>query len=161
MSVAATYSLKLEVRETLTVGVDAASLPVVLHDQLNVSGTLNATSAVPATKHIQDAAVPLAAGVYTIDLTALPGTGGATVDGTGLKVQLIRIHNKGAAAMTFADGVTNGYELLGAAWTITLPPGGAMQFYLPDTAPDIGASAKTIDVTGTGTQTFDLSIVMG
>jgi len=32
---------------------------------------------------------------------------------------------------------------------------------LPDTAPDVGSGAKTIDVSGTGTQEFELSLIAG
>jgi hypothetical protein len=159
MAVSANISFLARIRETLETGVDGAASPVIIHDALDKSVTLNASSAVPATKCSVDT-IALTAGAKTVDLTALAGANG-TVDGTGLKVQFIRIVNNGANAMTFAEGASNGYELLGNGWTITLPAGGYMQFYLPEGTPDIASGAKTIDVSGTGTQTFDLTVVMG
>lgn len=160
MAVSVSYALRVNVRETLDSGVDGASTPVITHNALDVTGTINATSTPPATKHIQDTSA-LTAGAATIDLTALTGTGGATVNMTGLKVQIFRFKNNGAATMTIGEGATNGYELLGNAWSIAVPAGGAIQLVLNETAPDVGASAKTIDIAGTGTQAFQISIVAG
>lgn len=160
MAVSATYALTMTVRETLTLGVDGASNPVVTHDGLNLSGTLNAGTTVPATQHAQDT-MALSGGAATIDLTSLTGTGGGTISGNGLKVQLVRFRNRSSTnAMTFAKGASNGYSLW-TNWTITLSPGCAVLFFLNDKPEDIDATHKTIDVSGTGTDEFDFSVVMG
>lgn len=62
---------------------------------------------------------------------------------------------------TIVEGASNGYELLGNAWSIVLQPGQQFGAYLKDAAPDIGASAKTIDISGTGSQALDVVLVIG
>jgi hypothetical protein len=74
-------------------------------------------------------------------------------------VQFIRIKNLGAAAMTFAEGASNGLAL--ACGSIVVPAGGIVQFFLNDAAPDIAAADRTIDVTGTGTDTAEVTIIAG
>jgi hypothetical protein len=161
MSVVNTTQLKVDTTETLATGVDAASSPIVDHTAFTAKHTLNASSSVPATKCAYDA-VALVAGAKTIDLTALVGTNDAAVDGTGLKVQAIKFKNKtGNAAMTFTEGAATGYELLGNAFTFILLADQEAAFYLHESAPDISGSLKHIDVTGTGTEEFELSVVMG
>jgi hypothetical protein len=160
MAVNVQYSFGMRTVEQLTIAVDGAVNPKITFTDFDESGTLNAGSTPPAEK-CNFAKIALTAGAATIDMTDLVGPGGAPIDFTGLKVQLIRIKNLGGAAMTFSEGSSNGYELLGNNWSITVPPGGIMQFFLPDTAPDVGSGAKTIDVSGTGTQEFELSLIAG
>lgn len=158
MSVNVTYSFEMTVKETLETGVPAAENPVVNHAGYNESGTLKATSTPPATKHAQFP-LTLSGGAATINLAALTGTNGATVDGTGLRVQMLRIKNLGANNMTFSEGASNGIALVGLP--IVVAPSGIVQVYLNDAAPDIASGDRTIDVSGTGAQTAEISIVMG
>lgn len=160
MAVQATVTLGVSVRETLEVGVDGANAPVVRHDQFPSNITLNGSSAAPVTKPVVDN-LALSAGAYTIDLTSMTGTNGAAVNGTGLKVQAIHIRNNGAAAMTITPGSSNPYNLLGSSFSVVLAPGQEFAFYGNEAAPDISGSAKEIDIAGTGTDDFDLSLVMG
>jgi len=160
MTVSATFNLRLDVTETLTIGVDGASQPVIQHDQLNVKGTLDATSTPPAAEHSQEL-YNLVAGAKTIDLTALASTNGRVIDGTGLKVQLLRFENKGANSMTIAKGATNGYDPFGGAVAVTVPAGCAAMLRFNDSLADIDATHKTLDVAGTLAQQFALSVVLG
>jgi hypothetical protein len=161
MAVSASYSLRCDVNETLATNVPAAETPVIIHGQFSSTGTLNATSTPPATKMAAQT-ISLTAGAVTIDLTALTGTNGATVDGTGLKVQILKLKNRSSnAVMTFGEGASNGYEALGNAWTLKLLAGQEIEMFLNDAAPDIASGAKTIDVAGTGTESFDFIVVMG
>jgi hypothetical protein len=163
MTVRATYNLVCNVNETLDTGVEGASNPLIQHDAFNVSGTLHSASTPPATKAVVTE-VALVAGSKTVDLTALVGTNGAAVTFNGLRVQLLRIRNKTANAgnMTFTKGASNGWTGLGASWaSITLEPGAAMEFYLDDGIADVSATVKNIDVTGTGTEEFELTVVAG
>jgi hypothetical protein len=106
--------------------------------------------------------VALTAGAYKIDLSALTGTNGIAVNGNGLKVQVFKIKNTGTAAMTFTEGAANGYALLGSAWSLILLAGQEMLLQLNDASPDIVTDTDDeIDVTGTGVETFELSVVMG
>lgn len=167
MAVSANYSFGMLTTETLEAGIDGVATggDKIKYSAFDESGTLNASSTPPATKCSFDN-IALVAAAKTIDLTALTGANGATVDLTGLKVQLLRITNLGANSMTFSEGASNGYELLGNGWSITVPGTAGdrkstIQILLPDTAPDVAAGAKNIDVAGTGTQQFELSIVAG
>ncbi len=100
----------------------------------------------------------LSAGVATIDLRALTGTNGGSVDGNGLKLQIFRVKNLGAAEMTFAVGASNGLDIGDG---IKVPPGAVIGAMYNDGLHDVDASHKTIDVTGTGSQTAEITIVMG
>jgi hypothetical protein len=157
MSVVTRYNFGLLTTETLTSGIVGASNPKVVFDAYEESGTLNASSTVPATKSCYMLGA-LTAGAQTINLAALTGANG-TVDFTGLRVQLIRVKNLGANAMTFAEGASNGIAL--ACLPFIVPAGGIAQFYLADLAPDVASGDRTIDVSGTLAQTFEFSIVAG
>ena len=87
MAVSATVKAILDVRELLASGVPASSGgdAVVVHDGWNQELLLNGASAAPVTK-VAAFQQALSSGAATIDLTALTGANGATVDGTGLKV---------------------------------------------------------------------------
>jgi hypothetical protein len=102
----------------------------------------------------------------TLDLTALPGrTADEVVDGTGLKLQLLILHNRSTNAnkITITKGASNGIGLAASndTWTLTLSPDQTVGLYLKDAGPDIDSTHKTIDVSGTGSQVLDYEIVMG
>ncbi len=158
MAVSVSYGFKLTTRETLTSGAVDVSSPVLVHSAYDESGVLNASSTVPATKYCAFL-LTLSAGAYTINLASLTGAGGATIDGTGLRVQAIRIKNLGANNMTFAEGASNGIALVGLP--IVVPPSGVIQHYFADASPDIASGDRTIDVSGTGTQTAEVTLVLG
>lgn len=158
MSVSCTYQFGMSVTETLTSGVEGSANPVLEFSAYNRSATLNASSTPPITKHVQTL-LTLSTGALTINLAALTGINGLTVDGTGLRVQMIRVKNLGANAMTFAGGASNGIDL--ACGTFVVPSGGITQMFFNDASPDIASGDRTIDVTGTGAQTFEFSILMG
>jgi hypothetical protein len=164
MSVQLTYQATVTGRETLETNVPAAAAAkrLVTHDQYNSSAALSSTTTPPVTKcaYFEKA---LVAGAGAIDLTALVGTNGATVDGTGLKVQVFKVQAKATNAnpITLSEGASNGYELLGNAWTMVLQPGQEVMVYGNDATPDVAAGAKTIDLAGTGTQALEVSIVLG
>jgi len=105
----------------------------------------------------------LAAGAATIDLTALDGFNDKAVNGTGLRVQLLRVKNPttNANPITVAKGVSNGYDGFGAAFSVTLQPGAEMTFLTNDAGGDIGSGNKTLDLTGTGVQALDVEIILG
>lgn len=167
MTMQATYLSQITARETLEQGTAAASDPQIVHDGFNTTITgLNADSDPPCTEAIYFEAA-LVAGAYTIDLTALLGADGA-VDGTGLKVQMLKILNPaGNSPITVKAGAANGYNLGNdAAWRVTVGPGsankpGEVTFFYHDTNPDVAAGAKNIDVSGTGVETFQCAMWLG
>jgi hypothetical protein len=162
MSVAVTYGFTATTVETLATNVPAASSPQVTHSGYNTSGTINGTSTVPATQCAYFSKA-LSSGAATIDLTALTGTNGATVDLTGLKVQIARFKNPAANAnsITVTFGASNPYLLGGSAWKVILAPGQQVMFFGNDAAPDVDSTHKTIDIAGTGSQALEVSIIAG
>jgi hypothetical protein len=159
MAVSLSYAFTGTVNETLSTGVAAADNPIITFSGYNEAATLNASSSVPVAKHASFLGT-LTAGALTINLTSLTGANG-TVDFTGLKLQFMRIKNLGAAFMTFSEGASNGYTLFAASWSLKVWPSSVYQFYFPDVAPDVAAADCTIDVAGTGTQTFEITLVAG
>jgi hypothetical protein len=160
MGVTATIASTMATIETLTDGGIATSNNTVTHNRYDQSHALNSGTSVPITKCAFFLGA-LDTGAATIDLTALVSTNAAVISASGLKVQGFRVKNLGANAMTFEVGDSNGYELAGAAFSVTLAQGQHFQFFGNDAAPDVSGTAKTIDVSGTGSQTFECSILVG
>lgn len=163
MSVEVTYTTNITVNETIDTNVPAvaAAKAVITHDQYNTNQSLTPGGTVPVTQAVSFSQA-LTAGAATIDLTALVGVNNLAVDGTGLKVQAIKFKNPaGNASMKIDVGATNGYPLAGAGFETTLLAGQEVVFFGNEAAPDISASAKTFDLTGTGTQAGEFTIVMG
>jgi len=161
-SVEVTYAATATVVETLPNNTGSASdaRRKVTHDAYNETATLNSGSTPPATL-VAEFLLTLTAGAASVDLRALTGTNGASVDGNGLKVQVLRVKNLGANILTIVPGASNGIDLLGGSSSLTIPPGGHVMMFFNDGAPDIAAADKTLDCTGTASQTSEWSIVMG
>lgn len=165
MSLSVTYVSKVTILETLTGDfVDPANATVGFNG-LDLTETLTGATTVPVTKHAEDT-LAMTAGAATINLAALPGkTAEETVVGTGLKVQYLKIVNPitNANSITVSKGASNGYGLnaAGTTWSVPLSPGQEFTFRGNDSAPDIAAGARTIDVAGTGTQSVEYVVVMG
>ena len=160
MSVTSTISLAMPAIHTLTSAAVASANNTVTLNAYDESHALSGTTTPPITTPAYFLAT-LVDGALTIDLTALSGTNGATVSGSGLKVQALHVKNLGANALTIGEGVANGYELAGNAWTCILAQNQEVMFYLNDAAPDIDGTHKNIDLAGTTTQTSEWSILMG
>lgn len=167
-TVAVTYEAKATVVETLdATGAPGASETKrrVTHDAWNSSKSLGALTTPPATLHAAFEKA-LAAGTATIDLTALVGTNGIAVNGTGLRVQVLRVRAKSTNAnpITIGKGATAGYIGFGTDFSLTLGGGaspGEALIYTADAASDIGPANKTLDLVGTGTQSLEVEIVLG
>ena len=164
MSISVDLQAVLTVVETLSgsrpFAVDAKAR--VTHDQLNIEKTLGAGTTPPATK-VAAFQKALSAGAATIDLAALVGTNGAALDGTGLRVQAILLKNPAtnANAITVAIGASNGYDGLGADFSITLQPDAHALIFANNSGGYIGPTKKTLDLSGTLAQVLDVIIVMG
>lgn len=132
----------------------------ITHDGFNVAETpLNVASTPPVTACAYFAK-SLAAGVGTIDLTALPGTFG-TVDGTGLKVRGVLLVNPSAHAITVQPGAANPHSCFGAASKFIVGAGCACEFWLNDSDSAIGSTSKNWDLSGTGTDSLNVGILLG
>lgn len=168
--------------DTLVSSKSSASLTAVLDLDLAYAGLENpdlkiaiatalradlgpATTPISATK-AWAGTVALITGAKTLDLTALPRGNAPDVDLTGLTIKAVLIYNRsGNAVLTIAKGATNGYFIFGAtASTVALPDGFYNQFGVNNVA-GAGALAavdethKTIDFTGTGTESFEIAIL--
>jgi hypothetical protein len=163
MSINASIACGISGTRELTTGVDNSSRPA-FRFAVGATTSANANST-PDGEAGCFPQVALVAGAYTIDLTALPDVNGATTTLTGKKVRALFFENLGAANMTFAKGASNGLDTLSGAWTMTLLPGEKRCIDLMgvDVASiaAISGTIKTIDVTGTGTDTFDFGVVVG
>lgn len=168
MSVSATVEMKLTVVETLDVNVPAISATAsekrVTHNGFNVSRTLPQSSptSIPATKHAAFE-VTIASSVGSIDLRDLDGVNNGAIDGNGLKVQAVifKAKSTNSGPITIAEGASNGYELLGNGFTFALKPGQSAQFDLVEQAPDVGGSAKVLDLAGTNNDILQVQLVLG
>lgn len=165
MSIEVTYAVTGTIVETLTGPFVSAADATTTTNGLNIAGVLNASSTVPATKYAAGR-LTLSSGSGTLDLTALPGrTADEVVDGTGLKLQLLILHNRSTNAnkITITKGASNGIGLAASndTWTLTLSPDQTVGLYLKDAGPDIASDKKTLDISGTGSQELDYEIVMG
>ena len=105
----------------------------------------------------------LSGGSATIDLKSISNTEGTTIVTEGKKIRafVAQATSDNANALTLADGASNGYQMLGDGWTIALEASDVFAVYLGDNAPAIGDSAKTIDLSGTGSQSVDIVIIFG
>lgn len=165
MSVSVTYTSDVTVVETLSSSSTPSALEGnrrVTHTAYNTSLPLTSTTDVPATV-VAGFNTALTSGSGSIDLTSMTGTNGVTVDATSLKVQIIKVRasSDNTGAVTLSEGASNGYELAGDSWSVALSPGQELLMYGNDKTPDVGASAKIIDLSGTGTDDVDVIVVAG
>ncbi len=148
--------------ETLDTGVDAATNPNIIHSAFNFSHTVNATTTITGTKVSADNQA-LTAGAYTLDLTACAKSGGSTQSLTGLKIRgyMFRAPSTNTVVITITKGASSGHTI-GTNWKETLLPGQQVVKWLDSTAfESIDGTHKTLDVTGTGSETFDYLIIAG
>jgi hypothetical protein len=154
----------LQVTETLEGNAPFASSKTVTHSSQNRSLNLAGDTVPPVTKFASKR-LALTAGSATLDLTALNGwgTNGTNVDATGLKLQLLRIRNPAGntTAMTLELGASNGYEAFGTAWSLDIPVNGLFHFEFMDGTPDVGPTAKSIEITGTGSEILEIEMTFG
>ncbi len=156
MSVSVSRQMKLTTRETLTSVVDVSSA-TINHSSYDESDVRNATTTPAVTKFLAFLAT-LSSGTLTVDLSTKTDANGVAI-GTGLRVQDIRIKNLGAAALTIAEGGSNGLAL--SCGTIVVPAGGCVQYFLNDAAPDMASGDRTLDLTGTAAQTSEWTVTFG
>lgn len=170
MTIDGKFMLTMTTRETLASNVDGVSNPVIQHDQFNKNERFNANTTPKGTQIISDT-IALVAGAKTLDLTALPMPGGGTYDATGKKLLGWFFANRAGNTVDIVavKGAANGYNFNAHASSravATFPvsandnPGWAAGWNGKATnVPAVAGGAKTIDVTGTGTESFDYCFV--
>ena len=161
MAVSVVYALNETIVETLPGNTGSApdASRKVTHTNYDVNGTLASGTTPPATLCALFPLV-LSSGAATIDLRALVGTNAAVIDGNGLRPQIVRFKNLGANVMTVATGASNGHNFFTSGGAKVFP-GSAMEIVSNDGGEDIDATHKTWDVTGTGSQTMEVTVVLG
>ncbi len=121
---------------------------------------LTPTSTPPVTK----AYVNEITGNCTLDLTALADPLAGTIDGTGLKVQALRLVNNAtgtsAPVLTVAANSTTGYALNGLG-SLQVPAGGDLMIFFADKLDDVSGTKKLIDFTLAAGETFQIMIGLG
>jgi len=158
MSVTANLNLLLTIEETFN--ADDLVNQVITHTGYSLVGTtLNATSTPPVTM-VSCKDYSLSSGTKTIDLTALAGINGASQDATGLSVRaLVLINPAGNHTLTLATGGTNGYDIdtlkVRAHATV------ASRKVCVETFGAVDGTHKNITITGTGSESFSLGLLLG
>lgn len=105
----------------------------------------------------------LTAGSATKSLLALTDAGGNTIATTGKTVRYFKFKatSTNTAALVLGEGASNGYELLGDGWSVSLDDGNWVSGYVAADAPAVGASATNIDLSGTGTESVEVLLIFG
>ena len=159
MSISVSYTSNLTTTETLSDSNISATSKTVSFDGANGSGISTASSTAPCTMR-GGGKLTLSSGAGSIDLTAIPGVNGTLQDGTGLKVQFVKLKNLGESQMWIYDDITNGYQLHGGGYD-RLPVGGESLHKYSDGLADIDGTHKIIGVEGSGSDQLQYEIVMG
>lgn len=168
-TIVVSYASQLTIAQTFDTTAAPASTgggATITHDQWNTTVTTAATasSGIPeiCTK-CASFSQALSSGTATIDLTSLTGTNGAAVTFNGLKVQFARFQNpsSNANAITITEGASNGYELGGSSFSWILQPGQEITIRGYEATPEVSASTKTIDLSGTGAQALRVQLAAG
>lgn len=165
MATTATFEIKGVASETLDLSLDNVTDPDVQHANFGNGPLSLGASSTPVVTEVYSDQLALTAGTVTIDLTALPRGNLPNLDLTGLKVQAIKFFAASAntAAITIADGATNGYNVLGdASGQVTLGAGGEVGFFCSEFLDDVATADATIDVTSSDVDAiFDVLILAG
>lgn len=149
----------VQVKEKLS--KSTLSDPYVIHRKLD---NFNANaSTTPDAELVYSGTVSLSDGSATLDLTSISNSEGDTIATTGKKVRVFKAKatSDNANALTLTEGASNGYALAGASWKVILEASDSVLFILNDNADAVGASDKTIDLSGTGSQSVDIIIIFG
>lgn len=155
-------ALKLAITTTETLTNDDLNANTsLLHSGYDVTPTLNAASTPDVTAAAYQT-FAMVAGAKTIDLTNLL-LQAAVITLTGKKPRALLITALAANAgnTTIAKGASNGYDGLGSAFSITLEPGMSVAVYFSTQGNAVGSGNKTLDVSGTGTDSVQFSAIAG
>lgn len=135
----------------------------ITHNGYNTDVSANSSSASYPVSKTAVFSKALSGGAATIDLTSLTGTNGASVDFSTLKVQFFKFKNPStnANSITVTYGASNPYLLGGSGFKWILTPGAEIQGMCYEGSPDVDSTHKTIDLSGTGSQTLQVTLVAG
>jgi hypothetical protein len=152
-----TASIVFQVNDRRTVGLNKG---VNISINPSPSITFADGSGANAANKIYQNTVSLSAGAASLDLSgSLTDAYGSTA--VFARIKGIYIKNNGANSMVFGAGSTPWATLLNATGTLTIPAGGFVLIATPDATgwTVTAATGDLLNVTGTGTQTFDIAIL--
>jgi len=156
----------LSVTEVLENAPEAGTATTVTSNEWN-QGQTNLTSATtpPVTKHVAEEVDPGGSGAATttIDLTSFTDIEGETQDGTGLKVQVLRVRtpSTNTGDVTIGPALANPYQLFGTGNSVELPPNSEMLLRLTDELADVSATVKNVLISASGSDTAYVQMVLG
>jgi len=162
MPISVTYASTITTVETLATNVGHQAIDKSVTAQLSTTLAAQTSGSTPSCVQRAGADVAMTAGALSLDLTALLGTNGATVVGSG-RVQMVKFFNPAtnANAITIAKGASNGYDGFGSSFSITLAPGAEVLLRTLGNGSVIGSTNRILDVTGTLTQVLSYEIIIG
>lgn len=163
MALTLTFTPTIQAAETLESGVTFSSDAILTHALTDLGLALTGSSSPPVSK-IAEGRKALSGGAGTLDFAAIPGANGATQDMTGLKPRfaILRNPSTNTGSMVVADGATNGHNFFGdGSGQVTLLVGHWIILYFAGNAAAVASVDKTIDITGTGTESLDYFLVFG
>lgn len=158
-------SVNVSVTETLQ-GAPGASGVTVTSSAFNQGQQqYSPSTTVPVTKYSAAEYTLDGGGAATIDLTDLLGTQ-ANIDGTGLKVQFIRVNNPStnSGIVNVAQGASNPYPIWGSSNDMDVSVGGELSYRTNNAATisDVsGLSACEIDLAGTAGDVIKVELLLG
>ncbi len=131
--------------------------------RLNPDEVTYTPSSSPPADQYEDDEQTITGGSNETDLTSLTDLEGTAMDGTGRKLQEIRIQcaSTNTAVVVVSAGDSNGYDLFGAGKSINVVQGGLIICRFNDKLDDVGASDKTIKYAGTNGDTYQTEYVLG
>lgn len=131
------------------------------------TGDIDVTLTSSSTPDFENGAVftkSLSGGAATIDLTSLTHADGDTRSADGKKLRFLQVMNPAANTgnIVLTKGASNGHSPIGSTFTVPVSPGGAFLWYFDsDGATVANGSSDTIDVTGTGSESFYVKMGWG
>lgn len=152
-----TIAAKLSITETMT----STDVPNLSSADAAAAFALGVSEAISGVTVVASMSKALSAGAGTLDFTSLTHRG-VSVSLSGLKVKYFAFANPStnANAITIVEGASNGNAMLGSAFSLTLQPGDYVVGKITNSQ-TVGGSDKTIDLSGTGSQTLSLILAGG
>lgn len=157
MSVVANIIMQPQaVTQPTVIGTDAA----VSYNQFYTRETLTGSST-PSVDSLTALTQSLSSGAATIDLTTVPAlVGNQSMSGKSLRVFYAMADSENAGEISIQTGATNGYAAFGSSGKFTLGAGDSVMIRL-STTNTVDGTHKTIDLSGTGTDSIDIQMLFG
>lgn len=159
-SVAVTIAQLLSVVET----IDDASLGSnngVTHSVYQKAQTVLNSASTPGVSQVVSTLVTLTGGAKTLDLESLSSLNEGVKNMTGLTLVALymKASDDNANPISIEPGATNGYDLFGSDFKVSLDAGDSVLLYSEDNNDAVAGTDKDIDFAGVDTQSAELTMV--